>query len=111
MPPNTMPLRRLQSKWGIQSRRRFWMIMLVFALTGASILFVKDPVFAALRITPETTLWIKLPVALLLYQVLLLLIGSLLGEFHFFWAKCRRLGRLFSRRPHPPANDAATRAP
>jgi len=96
-----------KSKWGIESSRRVWMILLVFSLTGASILVVKDPIYRLLGVSLDASLWIKIPVALILYQVLLLVVGACLGEFRFFWEKEKRLGRLLARpfqfrRPNRP---------
>jgi hypothetical protein len=87
----------LKSKWGIESSRRVWMILLVFSLTGASILVVKDPIYRMLGLSVDASLWIKVPVALVTYQFLLLLVGACLGEFRFFWEKEKKLGRLLAR--------------
>lgn len=88
---------RLKHKWGITSTRRVWMILLVFALTGMGILLVKRPVFGFLGIPPGTTLWVQIPLALVLYQILLVAIGAALGEFAFFWEKEKRLWAWLTR--------------
>lgn len=90
-------IEKLKTKWGITSTRRIWMILLIFSLTGFSILLAKDPFYRLLHVPPDTSLLIKIPLALLLYQCLLLFWGALLGEFPFFWEKGKRLGRLFVR--------------
>ncbi len=90
-------INRFKAKWGIDSTRRVVMILLAFSLAGGGMLYLKNPVFAGLGFTEQTRWWIKLPVALILYQVLLLGFGTLLGEFSFFWGKMRKLGRWLSR--------------
>jgi hypothetical protein len=87
----------LKSKWGIESSRRVWIILLVFALTGAGILIVKDPIYRLLGLSLDASLWIKIPIALVIYQFLLLLVGTCLGEFSFFWEKEKKLVRLLAR--------------
>ncbi len=87
----------MKKRWGLESTRRFWVIMLVFALTGSGILLVKRPVFNVLGLTDETAMWIKIPLIILFYQTLLLMVGAIFGEFHFFWEKEKRLFRLLAR--------------
>ena len=90
-------IQKLKDKWGIDSTRRVVIILVIFSITGISILLIKDMVYQWFRIPPDASLWIKVPVAILVYQVLLLLIGALFGEFRFFWEKEKRLGRLLLR--------------
>ncbi len=93
----TLMIQKLKAKWGIESTRRVLLILLIFSLTGIGILLIKNPVFHLLGVNPEASLWLKIPVAVLVYQVLLLIVGALFGEFRFFWEKEKRLGRLLMR--------------
>lgn len=83
-------INRLKQKWGIDSNRRFWLIIFIFSISGSSTLFVKIPVFNWLDITSETPLWERIGISLLIitpaYQVIVLFYAFLLGEFRFFWA-------------------------
>ena len=90
-------IQKLKAKWGIDSTRRVVLILVIFSITGISILLIKDPVYQWLRIPSDASLWIKVPVAILVYQLLILVIGALFGEFPFFWEKEKRLGRLLLR--------------
>ncbi len=72
-------------------------ILVVFSLAGFSILYVKKPAYSALSMERDSPLWLKVLVALLIYQVLLLFYGTVLGQFRFFWEKEKRLGRLLIR--------------
>lgn len=96
-----MAFERLKKKWGVDTNRRFIVIMIVFSLAGMSILWVKTPVYGALGVTEHTTLWLKVPICLAIYQVLLIAWGTLMGEFRFFWEKEKKLGRGILRLCNP----------
>lgn len=92
---------KLRKKWNIQSWVDFWLIMLVFSLAGMCIVFERKPVFHLLGITAQTPIWAKVVLYLLtvfpLYQINLLIFGTLLGQFSFFWAKEKQLLRFLCR--------------
>lgn len=85
----------LKDKWNIKSNTDFWMIMLTFTLAGSSIMFVRKLFFPLVGIGEHTPLWIKIacyiPLAFSFYQVGLLLWGTILGQFKFFWAYEKRM--------------------
>jgi ferrochelatase len=102
-------------KYGIESPWQVLIILIVFTITGSSSVFVRKPVFAWLGITSETSLFIQIPLYIIVmipaYQVLLLFYGTLLGQFDFFWKmELKMLGgfkRIFVRKssqatPHEP---------
>lgn len=80
---------KLKSKWGITSNRQFWTIMLVFALTGCSFLFVKKPIYEFVGIIETTPTWQKIILWILCvfpcYYIFLLFYGFIFGQFNFFW--------------------------
>ncbi len=82
-------LHKLKVRWGIKSNIQFVIIMLVFAVTGSLSLLISKPILLILEISPSTEKWLYYPLRLVvifpIYQVCLLLIGSLLGQFRFFW--------------------------
>jgi hypothetical protein len=82
-------LYKLKESWGVSSIGQVLVILLVFALTGFSSMYIKRPVFALLGIDSNTPFWIRALVwsvtILPAYQVLLLMYGFLLGQFTFFW--------------------------
>ncbi|MDZ4242694.1 MAG: DUF6787 family protein [Candidatus Omnitrophota bacterium] len=90
-------LERLKRKWGIESNRDVVMIFLVFSLAGMSVSFCRRPIFAFFGVTPQAPFWLKaciyLPFVFPLYQVSLIVFGSLLGQFRFFWEKEKQLLR------------------
>lgn len=95
-------LQRIGKKWGITSRWQLFLIMLVFALAGASVIPARHLIFAMFGFTAETpTVWKILTWLIFvfpLYQAFLLLYGFLLGQFRFFWEKEKRMFSFFRRK-------------
>jgi hypothetical protein len=95
-------LERLKKKWGITSNLQIILIMVVFSLAGMSIGFVRRPLFHVFGIEPTTPFWIKTLVYLAsifpIYQVLLLIYGTLLGQFRFFWEKEKKMVQWIGRK-------------
>ena len=89
-----MPLEKLKKRWGVANTWQVVVILLVFSLAGSSILYVKGPVYKVLHIPAEASLWIRIPLAIMMYQVLLLAWGTIFGHFGFFWEKEKKLFRL-----------------
>lgn len=84
-------LDKLKEKWGITSNWDVVAIMIVFAISGSSILFVKPLWYGVFNITEDTATWLRILVWLAMvfptYQAFLLIYGFLFGQFKFFWAK------------------------
>ena len=80
-----MSLERLRKRWGVPSIFQVVIILIVFSVTGMSILYVKRPVFSLLHIPQDLTLWLRIPLVVAIYQVLLLFWGAVFGQFSFFW--------------------------
>jgi len=82
--------RKFKDKWNIKSNLQLIIILIVFSVTGSAALVVRKFVFNLVGIQPETSLFIKVPlyIAVLFpaYQILLLIIGTLIGQFQFFYA-------------------------
>jgi len=87
----------LKQKWQIKSNLDFFLINVVFALAGMTIVYERKPLFHLIGITENTAFWIKvlvyIPFIIPVYQINLLIYGLLLGQFSFFWEKEKRLGR------------------
>lgn len=103
-------LEKLQDRWEVKSVWQVIIILLVFACTGFTVMFLKQPLYALAGITEETSAWIKVPYYLLTilpaYQIILLAYGFIFGQFRFFWAFEKRMfshiGRLFVRKNQLP---------
>lgn len=83
-------MNKLKQRWNINSNWQLLIIFIVFAITGSTAAYISKPITNTLGITKENmSLWLYWPVRLLLifplYQVLLVLIGTLFGQFTFFW--------------------------
>jgi hypothetical protein len=95
----------LKQRWGLTSNFQLTLIIIVFAITGSASAWLSKPFCLWLGITKgDLGFWFT-PIRLLLifpiYQVLLVAIGFLFGQFKFFWAfekkmlKSMGLGFLF----------------
>lgn len=95
-------LKKFKAKWNIESDWQLIVIFVVFSITGSAAMLVRKLVFGWMDITPETSLWIKIPlyIAILLpaYQLLLLVIGGLLGQFRFFYEFQKKNFRFINRK-------------
>lgn len=92
---------RMKKKWNIESTFDLVVIMLVFSLAGMAILFERRPIFYLLGITSATAFWIQflawLAVVFPSYQLNLIVFGTLLGKFRFFWEKEKKILRFLGR--------------
>jgi len=102
---------RLKKKWGIKSNWDFFIINVVFALAGMSIVFVRKPFFYLIGVTPETPFILKFFLWLLIvfptYQINLIFFGFLLGQFSFFWEKEKKILQFFARLIHGKKKTSA----
>lgn len=98
-------LERMQNKWELKSIFQTIMVLLVFAFTGSTVLFIKPLIFNLVGFEHVTGFWgILLYIVLVfpLYQILILIYGFLFGQFAFFWnwekQMVKRMGKLFGKR-------------
>lgn len=93
--------KKLENKWKLPHRWELIRVFLVFAITGSASVFISRPFIKYMGITKDNftpvLYWIlTLFIAFVFYQVSLVIIGWLLGQFDFFWAfekkMLRRLG-------------------
>jgi hypothetical protein len=96
-------IKRLEAKWGVTGGQVF-LILLVFALTGTSIVFLKRPLVAWIDPQPENRWVFNLLYYILIfpiYNLVLLIYGWIFGMFNFFWEKEKKLWKrirsVFSR--------------
>lgn len=79
---------RLKKRWNIKSNFQVVVILVVFAITGSTTVYIKKLFFEFIGITSETDLLIKIPVyiisVLVIYNILLLIVGAVFGQFRFF---------------------------
>ncbi|MTI22811.1 prolipoprotein diacylglyceryl transferase [Fulvivirga sp. RKSG066] len=87
--------KKLEERWQVSSWQVV-IILIVFACTGFTIMFLKEPILD-LIIAEEERTWVFSVLYYLLilpvYNVVLLIYGLLFGQFKFFWAFEKRMFR------------------
>ncbi|MFM8739490.1 MAG: DUF6787 family protein [Cytophagales bacterium] len=81
-------LDKLQTRWKVGSLFQVILILIVFACTGFTVLFLKRPLFAYLFADGEIHLYASIIYYVLIlpvYNVFLLTYGFVFGQFKFFW--------------------------
>jgi ferrochelatase len=95
-------LQKFKNKWNIKSNLQLIIILVVFSVTGSAALVVRKFAFQLLGIQPDTSLFIKVPLYILIlfpsYHFLLLIIGSLVGQYRFFYAFQKKSLSFLSRK-------------
>lgn len=87
-------LEKLRQRWNVDSVGKVLVILLVFALTGTSVVVIRRFLKAEFDWANETWFtysyyWLILPV----YNVMLLAYGAVFGQFRFFWEFEKRFFR------------------
>jgi len=89
----------LQERWGVESVFQVIIILIVFACTGMTSLYVKEGLYWVAGITPETPQWARITYRIfatfIAYQFLLLGYGWIFGQFQFFWNMEKKILRRF----------------
>jgi hypothetical protein len=79
---------RLKERWNLNSSLDVLIVLFVFACTGTTVLYIKEPILNWLGMNGERTWWqnlLYLLAVLPVYNLILLFYGFLLGKFNFFW--------------------------
>ena len=84
-------MERLKEKWGITSNFQLVIIFIVFSVTGSLSLLVSGPLLDFLCIKQDLfspyIFWpLRILIVFLIYQILILIVGTLFGQFNFFWS-------------------------
>jgi len=99
-------LGKLQDKWELNSAYQVIIVLLVFSLTGSTVVYLRKALFGLVGFDETTDFWIKtityIAFVMPAYQVLLLAYGAIFGQFQFFWNKekkmLRRMRSLFTKK-------------
>ena len=80
----------LINKFNAKSKLHLFVILLIFALSGSLALWVSSPILLALDLENKLNnypLYILIRVLIIIpvYQLILILIATLFGEFEYFW--------------------------
>ena len=93
-------MKKLKERWNVTSNWQLTVIFIVFSLTGSSAAKFAGPITKLVGINQDMGWFIYWPIRILIifpiYQVLLVVMGWLFGEFEFFWGfekkMLRRIG-------------------
>lgn len=91
-------IEKLKEKWGLTSNWQFFIIMLVFACTGTTVVLAKKPLIGLLFEDGVKPLWFQIGYWVLIlpiYNIILLGYGFLFGQFAFFWKYEQKMLRRF----------------
>ncbi len=88
-------IRKLQLRWGVTPRQVI-IILIVFALTGTTVVLIKKPILRAI-FNGEDPVWgfyvLYYVLILPVYNMFLLIYGFFFGQFTFFWEFEKRFFR------------------
>ncbi|HEY9004694.1 DUF6787 family protein [Ohtaekwangia sp.] len=97
---NTSWMERLKQRWKLGSISQVFVVLVVFACTGFTVLFIKKPILGFLAGENGNTTFASVLYYIFilpLYNIILLAYGFLLGQFTFFWEfEKRSVGRIIS---------------
>lgn len=81
-------LEKLRERWKLKSIRQVIVVLIVFACTGFTVVYLKQPVLRFLGGDPPftaTATVLYYVFILPVYNIILLAYGFLFGQFAFFW--------------------------
>jgi hypothetical protein len=107
--PKESSLEKLKAKWGLKSLFQVIMVLIVFSLTGMTVVLIRPVIFSWFGFDDQTRFITKSITYLLLifpmYQILILVYGALLGQFAFFWEKEKKLFKAIAKPLRSKAKD------
>lgn len=82
--------KKLRTKWEVNHRWELIPIFIVFAITGSASARISGPLLQFIGLNKETvSAWVYWPIRILIvfpiYQMSLLLVAWIFGQFRFFW--------------------------
>lgn len=82
-------LEKLRKRWHLNSIGQVIVVLIVFACTGVTVLYLKQPILRFFLGNPpfSTTATVVYYLLILpIYNIILLAYGFLFGQFSFFWS-------------------------
>ena len=83
-----MLMEKLKKIFKVKSTYQLVVVFIVFGITGSLSLFVSDYILVFLNLD---SFILSILLLLMIYQVLLIIIGTLFGEFTYFWAMEKKI--------------------
>lgn len=79
-------IERLRTRWKLDSTWQVIVVLLVFACTGFTVMFLKGPILQLFHSENTTTVTVAYYLLILpVYNIILLAYGFIFGQFGFFW--------------------------
>ncbi|WP_421875262.1 DUF6787 family protein [Marinoscillum sp.] len=85
---------KLQNRWNLKNGWQVIIVLVVFACTGFTVLFLKRPVVNFFTADGDQNIWFTIIYYILIlpiYNVILLFYGFIFGQFNFFWQFEKRM--------------------
>jgi len=93
---------KLKSRWNLKNTWQVIIVLIVFALTGTTVLLIKKPLFALWFPDGEIPVIFSIIYYILIlpiYNMFLLFYGFIFGQFSFFWNfEKKTFNRMFNRK-------------
>ena len=82
--------KKFKLKYGIESNYQLVIVFVVFGITGSTAAYISDPIMEFINIKKSDLnifiYWtIRVLVITFVYQIILLLVAFVFGQFKFFW--------------------------
>ncbi len=96
-------MKRLKEKWNIESDFQLVIIFIVFAISGSLSMFISKPLLSIFGINKEAmspwTFWpLRILIMFVSYYIVLVSVGTIFGQFKFFWGFTMKTFGRFNRR-------------
>lgn len=95
-------LQKLQTRWKVGSIGQVIVILIVFACTGTTVVWIAKPMLRWFFEPGPTPVWAKIVYYILIlpiYNIFLLAYGFIFGQFKFFYAfQMKFLRRIFEKK-------------
>lgn len=94
-------MQKLKDKWNVESDFQLILIFISFSLAGSFTIYVRKPIFSLLGYDDTTPFLLKAITYIFTvtpsYFILLIIFGTMLGQFKFFWAFEKKVLSRFKR--------------
>jgi len=81
-------MEKLKKIFKVSSTYQLIVVFIVFGITGSLSLFLSDYILTILELK---NMIISIFMVLITYQILLIIIGTIFGEFKYFWAMEKKI--------------------
>ena len=83
-------MKKIKQRWGIRSNFQMFLILMVFAINGSLAVKIAEPLMEWIGLNRGTTTpfvywFLRILIIFPIYQITLVIVGALFGQFRFFW--------------------------